>query len=47
MEDSKTITTSIRPSDIELKEAYDALYVATGNRVVDIDAEIDSTKKYT
>ena len=47
MEDSKTITTSIRPSGIEIKEAYDGKYVTTGNRVVDMDAEIDATKKYT
>ena len=47
MEDSKTITTSIRPSGIEIKEAYDGKYVTTGNRVVDMDAEIDTTKKYT
>ena len=34
--DDKIITTSIRASDIYYQPIYDANYVSTGNRVVDM-----------
>ena len=45
--DDKEITTTMKPSGIEYKEVYDADYLDSGNRVVDMPGTIDGTANYT
>ena len=42
MEDNLAITTSATPTDTTVSAIYDANYVATGNRVVDMTATVVS-----